>query len=77
MAVACCFYVLYHILLWHFVDDHQLFSIFVSIDFICLHFCDESMLVSSSPADISHILSSYPTSEKYKGKSCKNGSVYC
>ena len=55
---------LYLILLWHFVDDHQLLSIFVSIDFICLHFCDESMLVSSSPSDISYILSSFQTSEK-------------
>ena len=77
MAVACCFCVIFYILLWHFVDDHQLFSIFVSINFIWLHFCDESMLVSSSPADISYILSSFQTSEKYKGKSCKNGSVYC
>ena len=64
MAVACCLFVVYHLLLWHFVDDHQLLSIFVSIDFICLHFCDESMLVSSSPSDISYILSCFLTSEK-------------
>ena len=64
MAVACCLFVVYHLLLWHFVDDHQLLSIFVSIDFICLHFCDESMFVSSSPSDISYILSCFLTSEK-------------
>ena len=64
MAVTCCFRVLYYILLWHFVDDHQLFSIFVSIDYIRLHFCDESMFVSSSPADMSYILSTVQTSEK-------------
>ena len=76
MAVTCCLCCVFCII-WYYgtllIITNFLVLLFQLILSGCI-FCDESMLVSSSPADISYILSSFPTSEKYKGKSCKNGS---